>query len=398
MRNSTFIRINLQYILIQAAYWTAYCSIIGYFSVYMLATGVSNSYIGIVLACANGLAVFLQPTTAALLEKSARFTSRQFLLGGILVCIIGGIISQFGMPVYLRLILYGILIFCMLMIMPFINLLGAALSSPGASVNFGVARGVGSFSYAILSMVLGSLVVQLGTSVISKAMLIMCLLLFCACLFLGPRGGRASFVKPAKGAVQKNFIGFISSYKHFSFLLLGFTILFVCYSMCNSYIMPIVKSLGGDTGNFGKTIAFSAFIEIPTMFLFARVVKKISVKKLIMFSSICFTLKVSLFYIAGSVNMLYLAQFMQAFSYALFIPASVHYVDKYLEPHDRMKGQALMTTCVMAGTVGGTLLGGTLIDNAGIHNMLLIATLVSVAGTLIVVVSSIAKTRLKTSA
>jgi len=57
-----------------------------------------------------------------------------------------------------------------------------------------------------------------------------------------------------------------------------------------------------------------------------------------------------------------------------------------MRDNDRIKGQAYLTTTMTLGGVFGSLLGGTLIDALSIPSMLLIATIISAAGSLLVVV------------
>ena len=63
--------------------------------------------------------------------------------------------------------------------------------------------------------------------------------------------------------------------------------------------------------------------------------------------------------------------------WGLMTAASVYYVNAIMEPEDVIKGQAYFTMAYTLGSVLASLLGGTLIDFAGVHSMLLFATITS---------------------
>ena len=69
-------------------------------------------------------------------------------------------------------------------------------------------------------------------------------------------------------------------------------------------------------------------------------------------------------------------------SFAIFVPASVYYINNLMPANDKIKGQAYMTTTTLGGVIG-SLLGGTLIDALSVPSMLLIATIISALGTLL---------------
>ena len=64
------------------------------------------------------------------------------------------------------------------------------------------------------------------------------------------------------------------------------------------------------------------------------------------------------------------------------------YVDGIMEPQDSIKGQAYMAMTITAGNVMSSLLGGWLIDAAGVGAMLICASLAAFIGWLIVCLGS----------
>ena len=74
------------------------------------------------------------------------------------------------------------------------------------------------------------------------------------------------------------------------------------------------------------------------------------------------------------------------FRWGLMTAASVYYVNALMEPEDAIKGQAYFTMAYTLGSVLGSFLGGTLIDLAGVHAMLLFSTVSAFIGALIVLI------------
>ncbi len=176
---------------------------------------------------------------------------------------------------------------------------------------------------------------------------------------------------------------FFQEYKMFSLLLLGVVFLFAFHNMINTYLVQIITNVGGDSQDMGTSLAIAALCELPAMFLFSKVVKKISSNKLLMLSGVFFTIKSVAFYFSHSVLMIHLSQMLQILSFALYIPASVHYANQVMKEEDKIKGQALFTAALTAGGVVGNLLGGYLIDSKGVSTMLLWCIVFSAAGMII---------------
>ena len=87
--------------------------------------------------------------------------------------------------------------------------------------------------------------------------------------------------------------------------------------------------------------------------------------------------------LAQSVLMVFAAQFFQLLSFGLFLPAMVVFIDELMERGEAVKGQALYTIVITVSTVFASLTGGFLLDLGGSKALLLAASLVTAAGTLL---------------
>jgi PPP family 3-phenylpropionic acid transporter len=136
----------------------------------------------------------------------------------------------------------------------------------------------------------------------------------------------------------------------------------------------------------GLAMAISACVELPTMFLFAWIVKKIRCDILFRISGIFLTLKTLGTLLVPSVFSFYVIQILQMAGWALICVAAVYYVNEIMETQDTIKGQAYLTMTYTIGSVLGSLIGGRLIDSSGVNAMLIFATAASFIGMLIILI------------
>lgn len=382
-------RYTIKYAVVQGFYWTVFCAVMGYITVFLLDKGYSNSLIGIVLALSNVAAAILQPLIAALADRYEKISLRVIIQTG------SGIIILAAMGIVFCQKASVLLTACMLLVsistialQPFVNTLSVRLEEQGHEINFGACRACGSISYAFVSAIMGILVKYYSMLVVPFAMILLAVGLFVSTRILaagGQRQGACSEKKSGKTAERKEAQGlgeFFANNKRFFVFLAGIVFVFYFHMLSCNYLIQIVENVGGDSANMGIASSIAAVAELPAMIFFLVLVKRIECRKLIWISGIVFTIKSILFLTAGSIGMIYLAHLLQGGSYALFIPASVYYVGHLLEQENMVKGQSLVTTAITLGGVLASIAGGWLIDTYGVQMMLLTGTIMAAVGTI----------------
>lgn len=149
-------------------------------------------------------------------------------------------------------------------------------------------------------------------------------------------------------------------------------------------MIQIITNVGGTSADLGRLLAIAAITEIPVMFLFSIIVKHVKSSVLLIISGIFFALKAFGYFAAVNIALMTVAAVMQMGSFALYIPASVYYVNEVMEEQDKFKGQALMTGTNTLGGMIGSLLGGFLIDHAGVAVMNLAGLIMAVSGAVLI--------------
>ncbi len=383
-----------RYSVIQGSFWMSFCIIFAYVSVFLLSKGFSNSQIGIVVAVSGVISAFMQPIVAAFADRSKKVSLR-FIITSCSVIIIAmafGVLIP-NLHMLLIAVFYGIAIATLQILTPLINAIGMDCINRGIPVNFGLARGIGSISYAIISYFAGLLVARYDTTVI-PVMVILCYLILMVGVFcfrfsdINNTNLKDQSKMHATSMDEACTNSFFQKYRKFFILLIGVTLSFISHNILNNYMFQIMQFHGGGSSEMGTALAIAAAVELPTMLGFAMIVKKFSCGTLIKVSATFFMIKSVFTLLAPNILGIYVAQGIQILGFALQVPASVYYVNQLMRPEDRVKGQAFMTVTNTLGSIAGSLIGGVLLDIFGVRALLFSATIVAVAGMFITYLST----------
>ena len=179
-----------------------------------------------------------------------------------------------------------------------------------------------------------------------------------------------------------NMKDFFRAYPAFLLFIAATVFFFFAHNMINDFMIQIVRSLNGGETEFGYVNFLQAILELPVMALIGYVMKRISARRLLVFSGIAFFIKILILVFAKSLVWLFISQGFQLFAYAVFIPASAYYVSGTMSDSDQVKGQAYVTSAITTGGVFSNLLSGIILDNLGMKPMLICGSIVCFAGVL----------------
>ena len=178
-------------------------------------------------------------------------------------------------------------------------------------------------------------------------------------------------------------------------MLFATALLFFSHSFLSVYMLQIVQNVGGNNEDMGLMTGFVAVLELPTMFLFDRLLRRFSCGGLLRFSAVFFAVKTTLVLAAGSLPAVYGGMFFQIFAYALFIPASVRYAGQVSGPENANRAQAWVTVMTTVGSVCASGLGGVMIDRLGLKAALALAAACATAGAAVMVLGVREKDKVK---
>ncbi len=397
--------LNAEYATTFGAYWMVYGIIGSFASVFMLAKGYDNMHIGMTLAAANLLAFVMQPFIAdrmdrargiKLIDSSVYMTLAMMLIGAGYFIFAGGSF-MLAAAIVLILAVHALL-------QPGLNSLAFRLSKSGIDVSFGIGRAGGSLGFSAIVAVIGTLVEKRGVMVLPVSAEAACLLLIALLLLT-----KNTFLKMTRETAEKkpaapaesadaesesaadqdderiDLKEFIARNKYFFIMNLGVAGLFFSNAVLTNYMAQIAGNVGGTTEQVGRILSLMALLEIPTMLFYDRIRRHFSSVTLIRLASIGFTAKIAVCWIAGSVTLLFAAQFFQLIAFALMMPGMVYYINEIMSPGEAVKGQALFTMMIVLSTIAASFTGGWILDASGAKALTFVSLAVTAAGAAVVI-------------
>lgn len=382
-------QINLKFGSLMGSFDIVFGSLVAYATVFLLAQGLDEFRIGLIISAANLFASMIQPWLGDKVDRSNRLTLVHVNLFIVIPCLLLLVsILLFQRILILVAMMYLLTVMLQVTLQPFMNAIGVALMNHGYRVNFGVCRGAESATFAVTSSILGILINRLGTNTIIY-MAILGYVIYLLILWLLYRDYLKELfakyphdlkINTADIALEPATIPFFTKYSHFKFIIFGSFCFFVGHNFINSFMIQIIENVGGNTENMGAAIALAAITEVPIMVLFTRINRYIHNRYILMFASIFFFIKTALTFAAVSVTGVYTAQLMQAFSFGIYIVGSVYYTNGEMDAVDKVKGQSFITTAHTMGGVVGSSLGGWIINLLSVSHGLMFCIVVTLMG------------------
>ena len=382
-RNRIF---NIEYSAMQGLFWKLLCSVVSYAALFLQRRGYSGTETGIIMAVGNIMSFVLQPTVAAVADRSRRISLIGIIsaISAVMICCMAATLLVPGRGAAVC-VSYALCFCCVYLMLPFANAFAGWLNTWRLNINFGVARGIGSLCYAILSLGLGRLIEKASPNVLPLTGVMLCILMLFLMALFARQYSRAP-VAFVSGDRQKSrgLIAFLKNDRRFALLLVGIALTYFSHAAFTNFLINVVENVGGDSGEMGVCSFIAAIVELPVMFLFTRLLRRWRCSGLLKLSCVMFPVKMLACYLASDVYTLYGAQVIQMFAFGLYIPASVQYVNEVIAPADRVKGQALITSTTTLSAIAASFVCGALLDNLGVSAALLISAAVSALGALMV--------------
>ncbi|ENT4821178.1 MAG: MFS transporter [Klebsiella michiganensis] len=157
-------------------------------------------------------------------------------------------------------------------------------------------------------------------------------------------------------------------------------LLFWFHTIITNYIAPIIYSFNGGNKNISVALMIAGCVEIPVILFFSVLIKRISVINIVACLAIFFLLRNILLLLSGSVSMVLFSQSFQAFSFALFIPASAYFMHRFTMPADNVRAQTILSIAMTSGGGLGSIMGGVLLEFIDINRILFLSLFVVSGG------------------
>ncbi|MBN1892807.1 MAG: MFS transporter [Clostridiales bacterium] len=384
------IQANLQFVGLQSFYWLSFFCQYGYAVVLLTYKGFSNSQIGVLLAFQSVASIIAQPLISSFAEKHRNIPLKRIIALQLSVSI-GVMYSIFFLTTSM---FWGSVIFALSgasfhAAYSLINAIGMQLQNAGYRVNYGVARGFGSLMFSVAGIVLGRLVYTRGVEIIIPAFILCASVMVVLTLLmvtppaLPPEVPKAPSVRKAyiAGAIR-----FFAEHRAFSGFCLATGLLLASHACLNTFVPHIVSAVGGNEADQGITRSIAAFVELPIMMAGGFLMAKFKTHRILIVSSVFFTVKALATLFAGSLGLLFAVQLLQIPAYGLFIPASVIFANESTREGERVKAQAIINVVGMGvGYMAGNMLGGNLLDHFSSQSVILAAVVFAGLGSVVMI-------------
>lgn len=399
LQNSKEYRLNVSYIIAQGLYWMMVCCTISMGSAFLTTRGYSTVAIGALFAIAYLVAALVQQLLSTATDNATNFDVVDVLavLGVIITLDLFFAVGTSGKG-FATSITFFIAAMIATVIQPFLNALNFHIEKYQIKMNFGLARASGSFFFFIMSLLIGNFMSLFSERVVSVFGFIVSALFVVAIIWIYRelKGTGVELQEDYDPFIKEDTIdsmnldfikSFIARYNMFFLFLIGLVCFYFGHVLINNFLYQITTNVGGNEASTGGLLALQAIVELPAMIFFNQLREKFGSKTLLGISTIFYFIKIFATTIATTVGMLYFSMIFQALAFAVFIPASVHFVDEIMPKQDAVKGQAFITIAMTFSNLLSSLLGGVLIRIIGVRPSLWFGTIVTLAGVVIAIYS-----------
>jgi PPP family 3-phenylpropionic acid transporter len=369
-------KVNAGYCAIQSAFVSSISVWFGFITVILQSKGFNNAQVGITMALGASFSIILPPLIAMFYDRHRKIPLKVIVVAIVLVAMLCAAAAIFiQVPVALVMLIFALVNTATLTTMPLINAIAMQFENIGVPVNYGIARGLGSVGYAVFGYITGLLVEKLGVDVLSPFYILLLIVtaVFVLILKKPQRSGTEQVTEKTLMPTLKTSSEWKGFYKNPAcvFFFFAMACMTLNHGTLDTFQVSIIKSVGGTNSDYGMLMFVMASSEIPTMFMFKYLTKRFSYAQLMSVACLAFAAKDVILLIAPSVGVVIAAQGINMLTLGLYLPASVYYANMVAPKGAEVQAQALFGGMAMGlGRIIGNLIGGVIIDFAGLDAML----------------------------
>ncbi len=196
-----------------------------------------------------------------------------------------------------------------------------------------------------------------------------------------PRRGVSHSVNLMRGAGQ-----FLAT-PGVALFLLGFAVVWTSLAAVTAFYSIQVVALGGSAGLVGIAWGFGAIIEVPLMYAFPRIARRVGTERLVVFGTLAFALRALLAAIIVDPVGLVLIAPLEGIGFACVFVGGVTVVGARAPAGLQGTAQGLFAAASGLATIIGSVAGGAIAGALGIPGLFLLCAAGSLIGTAIVAVA-----------
>lgn len=158
-------------------------------------------------------------------------------------------------------------------------------------------------------------------------------------------------------------------------LLLTTFLAWSAMSIMYNFIGILVEERGGDTGIIGTAFALSATSELPVLAFSAWFFRRLGSSRMIALALALYSVRLLILSLVPSAGWILPVQLLHGLTYGLFLTASVTLAHQIAGQELAATGQGLLSSMSAGfGMITGSLVGGALLDDAGVTALFRLAS------------------------
>ncbi len=375
LNNSNRINISCWALFILYALLTL--TLLGYGVYFLKNLGFQYIEIGLTIGISALLSSIIQPLIGRLADIR-QYSWKNFLIVLSLIMLVASL-GIFVAPNWLLIYLFGVMIIILGCLYPFLNNAVFYYENYGIQTNYGISRGFGSLSYMIFAAIVGAMLVGNNVMILNAVSLIATVAMILL-VFSLPYYGATNKIMKYKPKGFKNNV--LYKYPIFTLIFIAVAMFMIFHQMFMCYMINIFENVGGNISDVAMCNSLGALLELPAMFLFAKLLEIVSVKKWIIIASLLYVARVLLIFTAHDTTGIYIALILHMFTFAIIIPASVHLTNEIISEDDKYEGQAFMGSTLTIGIIFANLIGGNILQSCSMDSFLMFLVVITVLGSI----------------
>lgn len=380
---------TISYTLLQIATWGFYAVVMAFSSNVLYGFRFTDSQISLVLSVSTVVAFVLQLVLAELVTrwKNLKVYMVLLVLGSVMLA--GNLLVLMPqMPKFLAVGAYAVSCMVLQMIPSFTNAMGMGAIERGSATNYSIARGMGSLGYSVLAYITGFLVRQQGVKVVPAVAAAVAVMMIGSVIWFYLVAERnLPDYGPSKQKTEYQ-AGFLKQYPRFAVFLVAMILLQFSHNLLSSFMFQIMQTKNGTAAEQGVATAISALVELPVMFFFTLMMRKLRCDKWVRIAGLAMALKGLGILLAVNPYGVYIAQATQMVGYGLLTIASVHYARLVVGAGESVRAQSYLGSTSTVGSFAALATGGVICQYWGAQTMVLVSLILSLAGGVMILLTA----------
>ena len=291
-RQPSLRRLDWHYMAMQIGFWAMFASIVGYQTALLLDRGFSNGEAGLMTSVRCLAGIVCQPLLGGFADRHPEFPLKRIVSLSMLLSL--GVSVWYwlapGMGLGETALVWAVIGGLEVSSYPLMDAMAIQFINDGVPIRYSLGRGLGSLAYALTCVFLGF---QVGRSGVESTLLTHVVLVAAEIALVAtypPYRGRPR-ARDAEGPRPQSALALLRSNPSFTLMLAGVLLSLTAVLPLSNFLVNIVTSRGGTDADLGLAMFVMGAFELPTAFLFPRLLRRFGSGRLLVLSAVFGTLK-----------------------------------------------------------------------------------------------------------